>query len=239
MFFTVGHLLFSGAFVVAVAFATSPGTRAERPQPQALGSVQRGPTSSLPRPDTSEGTPTQEAGEGPVSGRGMNPRRLQEAAGAVCTGTGADEQKEVTIGEYTLEGSFTCGQGQTLSPPCNDRLTTAYDGPECAHTQELSALFKNKGGELDNQDGYTVALKDMPANRDGKAYYKCGDSNGSNKCVVTVKLPPQPGPSKSTTRHLGRHDLLVSPVCACNGRRALVLRACRRLRAKQDYHCDG
>ncbi|PHJ22559.1 hypothetical protein CSUI_003596 [Cystoisospora suis] len=193
----MGHLLFSGAFVVAVSFATSLVTSAGRPQPQSLDFVERGPVLFLQGPRESAGTPTRESGEGLVSGQGMTPRRLQQAAGAVCTGTGENEQKELMIDEYTLEGTFECGSAQTtLSPAYVPNLATAHDTIECKATQALSTLFKNKGGEVQKLTGYTISLKDMPTDRDGKAYYKCTDN--TNNCFVTVKLPPQPGPNVCT-----------------------------------------
>lgn len=142
---------------------------------------------------------------------GLGPRKLT-GEGSACQGSAVSEEASVTIEEYTLQGTFTCGQTlNTLSPAAGSTRHSTIECPDAGTS--IADVLENKGGnvtkDVGEQNSYTVALLSMPPDREKQIYYKC-KLNNDKSCVVTVKLPAAPPTRKCVECNLRPYpELLV------------------------------
>lgn len=144
------------------------------------------------------------------------PRKLEgeetqnDVTCTLAAGPAAEKpETTITIDEYTLKATFTCGDGQnaSLAPACTESSPSSKccNAAACSgsNEQDISVVLGDADGRVTQASTkkYTIALDRMPK-RDKKMYYKCKESDGEDAkvCVVTVKMPKEPPKGKSTLR---------------------------------------
>lgn len=98
-----------------------------------------------------------------------------------------------TIDEYTLKAEFTCGPETAesyLKPELPSNAQKCFETSSCTGNS-----YKTVDGAVSfGQKKFTLALNSMPPRTD-ELFYKC--ENAGKTCVLTVKMPTEPGTSKS------------------------------------------
>lgn len=148
-----------------------------------------------------ESLPAENTEQTNKSASSARPRRLSETDTVTCQNAGS-KKATVTVNEYTLQAQFTCGEGvTTLSPAFAANQNKCFTKEACTESdqgvlKEVLGVDATLTQPNTSEHTFKVALTQMPSERAGKAYFKCGDNAASNHCIVTVQLPAAPGEGK-------------------------------------------
>lgn len=123
-----------------------------------------------------------------------SPRRLEESPTA-CALEASKNAAQATVDEYTLKTVFTCGDNTEkadLKPDLSSNAGKCFQTSDCTPNtyKDVDGMVSFAGGK------FTLQLNKMPARTD-QLFYKC--EKGNKSCVLTVKMPTEPSPSKSLT----------------------------------------
>ncbi|PHJ24616.1 srs domain-containing protein [Cystoisospora suis] len=170
---------------------------------------------------------------------GVDSQVRNQPANKACDPSSRDPNQpgelSVTIGEYTLQATFTCGDAKNkITPDCGTTpQPTCCPDSTCTSATTLISDAIGAAGKIAKDDSgtYTVTLERMPEQRRKEMFFKCEDAAVPQKtCMVKVTIPASPAENECTVAkdiQLKISEATLSASFVCKGPQGTTLQSLR------------